>query len=640
MPRTLAPIPPELTGPLPDLAQLLREIWHGAGQPNLRALAKSGLCSASTLSNAMSGRRVPTWTTCQALLRGCGRASDPYLTQVRTALDDAVQFKSDQRRLAAARIMPIPVNPLRKAARPNPRRVQTPQDLQRALVEAHIAVGRPSRRKLQAMAAAAGQKLPASTVGDLLKRNNPHLPKWTSVGIFLTVCEVPNDEFEDWRHAYIRVHRAVTAQRRLPPPVTPVPAAATYPAAVVNPRSGLPQRRRTGQRSRGGPGSPDPATPWTLSDAMPPPVAALPRYLPQEPAPTREWLEPSGGWQLRPAEAERTRYIGRCAVSVAMLAAPSGGLRRSDIQPAAGADPSTPRIPAARPAPVMPPHPGGRRRAGVDGHRYPWPNRPGSPAYRERPRLSAREALPSRLGRIFGIPSGRAPFTLAADDAFRLPVPARTRQPDLPAYAVVTGRRRGPRHRRHEPRTTPALRRPAPASPDADRQIVWTDGEDWAGQPHQAITGWPALKLLVFVMVLLGALWLASTVVLAWPGTASATVPTPQVLTAATAMTVPDLTPVDAATSAPAAFTWRTPTGVGTVARALTHPSNATLIGAVTLVVMVLLFAGLLLADRYADRNDRADLRAWKRAQAATVPRRPARGAVPPKPVAARRQPP
>ena len=55
-----------------SLAEKLREQMIRAGYPALRELAQAAHLSASTVSDALSGGRMPTWATVSALLKACG----------------------------------------------------------------------------------------------------------------------------------------------------------------------------------------------------------------------------------------------------------------------------------------------------------------------------------------------------------------------------------------------------------------------------------------------------------------------------------------------------------------------------------------------------------------------------------------
>jgi DNA-binding XRE family transcriptional regulator len=71
MPRPNNPIPPGAPQPLAQLALALRALREHAGL-TLKQLATEASCSESALSEAASGKKLPTWEITSAYVRGCG----------------------------------------------------------------------------------------------------------------------------------------------------------------------------------------------------------------------------------------------------------------------------------------------------------------------------------------------------------------------------------------------------------------------------------------------------------------------------------------------------------------------------------------------------------------------------------------
>src|SRR6185437_3685248 len=77
MPRTPNPLDPD-GGPLADFARDLRLLRKSAGNPPYRALAKRAGFSASTLSVAASGTRLPSLDVTLAYVQACGADPEPW----------------------------------------------------------------------------------------------------------------------------------------------------------------------------------------------------------------------------------------------------------------------------------------------------------------------------------------------------------------------------------------------------------------------------------------------------------------------------------------------------------------------------------------------------------------------------------
>ncbi|MGJ5895421.1 nSTAND1 domain-containing NTPase [Streptomyces niveiscabiei] len=76
--RPELPVDPE-AGPVQRLAHELRELRRAAGGPAYRAMAKQAGFAATTLSQAASGERLPSWPVVEGYARACG--GDPALLE-------------------------------------------------------------------------------------------------------------------------------------------------------------------------------------------------------------------------------------------------------------------------------------------------------------------------------------------------------------------------------------------------------------------------------------------------------------------------------------------------------------------------------------------------------------------------------
>jgi len=88
--RPELPVDPE-AGPIQRLAHELRELRRAAGGPAYRAMAKRAGCAASTLSQAASGERLPSWPVVQGYARACGADPAPLEPLWKTAREQLTQ---------------------------------------------------------------------------------------------------------------------------------------------------------------------------------------------------------------------------------------------------------------------------------------------------------------------------------------------------------------------------------------------------------------------------------------------------------------------------------------------------------------------------------------------------------------------
>jgi hypothetical protein len=103
MGRREAPVP---QGPLRDFAQGLRDLRaHAPGAPTYRTLAARARYSASALSDAASGRRLPSWEVTAAFVAACGGDTEEW-RQRWTRLD--AQLRADFPALLTSNDSPQP----------------------------------------------------------------------------------------------------------------------------------------------------------------------------------------------------------------------------------------------------------------------------------------------------------------------------------------------------------------------------------------------------------------------------------------------------------------------------------------------------------------------------------------------------
>jgi WD40 repeat protein/transcriptional regulator with XRE-family HTH domain len=84
MGRPERPLDPT-AGPVPRLAHELRELRRNAGSPSYRAMAETAGFSATTLSQAAAGERLPTLAVVQGYVRACGGDPAEWVARWRDA---------------------------------------------------------------------------------------------------------------------------------------------------------------------------------------------------------------------------------------------------------------------------------------------------------------------------------------------------------------------------------------------------------------------------------------------------------------------------------------------------------------------------------------------------------------------------
>jgi transcriptional regulator with XRE-family HTH domain len=215
--RTVArpenPIDPH-AGPLAEFAEGLRRLRKLADL-DYRELAQRAHVSASALSQAASGQKLPTWEVTAAFVRACGGDLESWRTRWDTvAAETGVELR--RRRVAASRHEPRHDAPSTPDGRPvendAPRldSIVLPQDFHQALKSQRVHAGNPSLRALGTAAERIGRALPRSTLADALARTD-RLPPVDLVEAFLSACDVPAAQLDAWRSAWART--AYHAQR-------------------------------------------------------------------------------------------------------------------------------------------------------------------------------------------------------------------------------------------------------------------------------------------------------------------------------------------------------------------------------------------------------------------------------------------
>jgi WD40 repeat protein/transcriptional regulator with XRE-family HTH domain len=210
MARPEIPIDPR-TGPLAEFAVEVRQL-RARADVTYRELAQRAHCSASALSQAASGRRLPTWEVTRAFVEGCGGNQQQW--QVRwqaVAAEIGVDSNTttSPRRDDDEAAAPSDSSDLREnlpsGDMPALGSITSPQDFHLALRALRTQAGNPSLRDLSVLARKHGDHiLPRSTLADALTRTD-RLPSLDIVEAFLSACDVPAAEVDDWKSVWVRV---------------------------------------------------------------------------------------------------------------------------------------------------------------------------------------------------------------------------------------------------------------------------------------------------------------------------------------------------------------------------------------------------------------------------------------------------
>jgi Helix-turn-helix domain len=217
--RPEKPVSPA-NGPLPEFALSLRDLRQSAGGITYRELSRRAHCSASVLSEAAGGNRLPTWSVTKAYVEACGGDTSAWQKRWRSVRESLrrPQREADWQELNARQARDLGRNdratsrpartPERAAdavpvasARPDPQLIRTTAQLVQAMNQLRIWHGMPSLRGLARKSDAA---FGPSTLSDALKRED-RLPSFRLVMAFARACGEPPDRVEEWKDAWRRL---------------------------------------------------------------------------------------------------------------------------------------------------------------------------------------------------------------------------------------------------------------------------------------------------------------------------------------------------------------------------------------------------------------------------------------------------
>jgi WD40 repeat protein len=214
VPRPENPLDPH-AGPLADFAAGLHGLRTGTGL-TYRVLAQRAHTSASALSQAANGQKVPTWEITAAFVQACGGDLDEWRVRWEELAAEANERAPGAAPSAAAGQAPSAAG----TDEPQPPvgqlliSVASVEEFHKALKARRMRAGGPSLRDLEAAAQRKGHVLRRSTLSDMLGRTE-RLPPIGFVDAFLAACEVTGAELDDWHAAWARV--AYRAQRQAEP---------------------------------------------------------------------------------------------------------------------------------------------------------------------------------------------------------------------------------------------------------------------------------------------------------------------------------------------------------------------------------------------------------------------------------------
>ena len=202
MPRRKQPIAAELSGPLVEFAQGLRELRALAADPPYSEMARKGLASKSVLSAADNGREMPTWEVTRAYVTACGGDLDEWQKRWKETRDQIRKPSTDA-------VIAEPVPPAVRPAAPRPVTALDPKGFQEALRLLYVWAGSPSYRVLANRASEKSLILARSTISDMLCPRKSSLPTTNKLVSYLTVCMLPADQHGEW----LAVRKAIASDR-------------------------------------------------------------------------------------------------------------------------------------------------------------------------------------------------------------------------------------------------------------------------------------------------------------------------------------------------------------------------------------------------------------------------------------------
>jgi hypothetical protein len=144
VPRQKKPISPELTGPVAQFAQSLRELRDRAGNPSYDKMAKLGFSSKASLATADNGNKLPSWEVTRAYILACDGDEQAWRDHWQTTAEEDRKSKNAANTTSPA----APTTAPRTGLPPYPGLAGTPAQYRNLLKEFRIWAGRPSYQKL------------------------------------------------------------------------------------------------------------------------------------------------------------------------------------------------------------------------------------------------------------------------------------------------------------------------------------------------------------------------------------------------------------------------------------------------------------------------------------------------------------
>nr|SAP16346.1 WD-40 repeat protein [Nonomuraea gerenzanensis] len=195
------------SGPTPELVQRLRTLRHNAGL-TLRALKERTGYSIGTLSSALAGEKLPSWSIVSAIVQACGgKPEDVEQQWVAAAAHEALKARpkrdaqaepGDQHLRLTALFGPAPI----------PVNAETVEEFMRDIRRVKVWAQDPSVRVL-----AVKLDVPPSTLQDFLSNKNGTMPSWDMVLNFLRACGVDQDAYGEWGFVWRRLKHQETERR-------------------------------------------------------------------------------------------------------------------------------------------------------------------------------------------------------------------------------------------------------------------------------------------------------------------------------------------------------------------------------------------------------------------------------------------
>jgi transcriptional regulator with XRE-family HTH domain len=220
-------LPIKHTGPIADHAKRLRVLRDHADLTN-RLLAERAGLAPSTVTDALSGRKLPTWPTTSKIVAACGgnvAAWEPGWKDAEHAIRAPKQRSMPALVLAGAdetsgsrSAWPLSRRPgeywasdsLPPGPAPLPVNAHSAEQFVACLQRVKIWAGDPPFRVL-----ARRVGMPNSSLHTVVKRKTTKMPSWELVYAFLLACGV-NDQavIEEWRYTWRWLKAAEVEIRR------------------------------------------------------------------------------------------------------------------------------------------------------------------------------------------------------------------------------------------------------------------------------------------------------------------------------------------------------------------------------------------------------------------------------------------